>query len=117
MQLAVLILKKVELVHELMVELAEDGLHGGTILESTGMAGELGDIDDIPMFSMLRAVMNNEGRKQQSKTLLFVVSDEELAILRKVMHRVLGDLSIPNTAVFFTVPVTSVEGLCDRKWS
>lgn len=117
MQLAVIILKKTELVHEFMVELAEEGLHGGTILDSTGMAGELGDLDDIPMFSMLRAVVNNGGSRQESKTLLFIVKDEELSKLKKVMHRVLGDLSIPNTAVFFTVPVTSVEGLGDQKWN
>lgn len=112
MQLLILILKKVELVEELIRELAEHGVHGGTIIDSTGMANVLGNMDDLPLFGMLRKVINNEDQTKEScKTMLFVLKDSEVENARSIIRSVLGDLSKPNTAVMFSVPVTSVEGL------
>lgn len=112
MQLLILILKRVDLVDSLIHELAEHGVHGGTIIDSTGMANVLSNMDDLPMFGMLRKVINREeGTKEQCKTMLFVLKDSEVENARKIIRRVLGDLSKPNTAVMFSVPVTSVEGL------
>ena len=112
MQLLILILKKVELTEELIRELAENGVHGGTIIDSTGMANVLGNLDDLPLFGMLRKVINQEDvTKESCKTMLFVLKDSEVENARKVIRSVLGDLSRPNTAVMFSVPVTSVEGL------
>lgn len=112
MQLLILILKKVDLLDELIHELAESGVHGGTIIDSTGMANVLGNMDDLPIFGMLRKVINQEeGEKETCKTLLFVLRDSEVEGARQTIRNVLGDLSRPNTAVMFSVPVTSVEGL------
>lgn len=111
MQLLVLILKKTELVNELMIELAEAGIHGGTMIDSTGMANVIGDLEDMPMFSLLRSVLNHDGQKECSKTMLFVVKDAEMDKARQTIRNVLGDLSAPNTAVMFALPVTFVEGL------
>lgn len=112
MQLLILILKKINLTDDLIRALAEGGVHGGTIIDSTGMANVLGNLDDLPMFGMLRKVINKEdGEKETCKTMLFVLKDSEVENARKIIRSVLGDLSRPNTAVMFSVPVTSVEGL------
>ena len=47
MQLLVLILKHVELVNELVKELAEAGVHGGTSIDGTGMASTLANMEDV----------------------------------------------------------------------
>ncbi|MDD2959783.1 MAG: hypothetical protein PHR92_14915 [Lachnospiraceae bacterium] len=112
MQLLILILKKVDFVNDLIRALAQGGVHGGTIIDSTGMANVLGNLDDLPMFSMLRKVINDEdGTKESCKTMLFVLKDEDVQKTRQIIRNVLGDLSQPNTAVMFSVPVTFVEGL------
>lgn len=112
MQLLILILKKVELTEDLIRALAENGVHGGTIIDSTGMANVLGNLDDLPMFGMLRKVINQEsGSKETCKTMLFLLKDSEVENARGVIRSVIGDLSRPNTAVMFSVPVNSVEGL------
>lgn len=111
MQLLVLVLKHVELVDELIKELVEAGLHGGTILDSTGMASVIENMDDLPMFGMLRRILANEEEKEMSKTMLFVVNDEELEAAKKVIKKVTGGLNAPNTGIMFAVPVTFVEGL------
>lgn len=110
MQLLVLILKKVDLIEKLIKELAETGVSGGTILEGTGMASELVNMEDIPVFGMLRALLADE-EKVASKVMLFVLKDEQVMITRKSIKRVIGDLSEPNTGIMFSIPITYVEGL------
>ncbi len=117
MQLLVLVLKRTELVGELMLELAEAGIHGGTMLDSTGMASVLGDLDDMPMFSLLRSMLNHDGHREASKTMLFVLEESEVDKARQVIRNVVGDLSVANSAVMFGLPVSFVEGLGEKKWS
>ena len=116
MQLLVLILKRTELASELMVELAEAGIHGGTMIDSTGMGSVLGDLDDMPMFSLLRSMLNHDGHKEAGKTMLFVLEESEVEKARKVIRSVVGDLSVANSAVMFGLPISFVEGLGEKKW-
>lgn len=116
MQLLVLVLKRTELVGELMLELAEAGIHGGTMLDSTGMASVLGDLDDMPMFSLLRSMLDHDGHREASKTMLFVLEESEVEKARQVIRSVV-DLSVANSAVMFGLPVSFVEGLGEKKWN
>ena len=111
MYMLVLVIKHIELVDELVKELVEVGLHGGTILESTGMASILENMEDMPMFSMLRHLFEEEDEKESSRTMFFVVSEDELQAAREVIKRVTGGLNKPNTGIMFAVPVSFVEGL------
>lgn len=110
MQLLVLILKQVELVDELIKELAEAGVHGGTILDGTGMANTLANMDDLPMFGLLRRVLSDEER-ELSKVMLFVMKDEQAIEARTIIKKVTGGLAKPNTGIMFSIPITYVEGL------
>lgn len=111
MQLLVLILKRLELVDELIKELAEAGLHGGTMIDSTGMASVLENYEDFPMFGMLRKILDEGTEKEMSKMMLFVIKDEELEMATKVIKGVTGDLNGPNKGIMFSIPVSYVEGL------
>ncbi|MBQ8913351.1 MAG: hypothetical protein IJ054_04820 [Lachnospiraceae bacterium] len=110
MNLLFVILKKANLVNELCKELAENGVHGGTILDGVGMASIIEKMDDLPMFSMLKSILADDDENETVKTMLFVMSDEELEKARKIIRDVVG-LDEPNTGIMFAVPVLFVEGL------
>ena len=51
MQVVMLVLNKTECLEELLEALLENGIHGGTVLDSTGMMRVIDQSgDDLPMF-------------------------------------------------------------------
>ncbi|MDO5127563.1 MAG: hypothetical protein Q4D54_07430 [Eubacteriales bacterium] len=110
MNLLVVILKKAELVADICKGLAEEGVHGGTILDGVGMASVIEKMDDLPIFGMLKSILADDDDNEVVKTMLFVMSDEEMERAKKVIHEIVG-LEQPNTGIMFAVPVTFVEGL------
>ncbi len=112
MQLLVLILKKYELMDELLKHLAKSGVKGATILDGTGMAEALVNMEDLPMFGVLRRMLSEE-EKEVSKVMLIVLQDEQVIETRTVIKDVIGDLREPNTGIMFSIPITYVEGLGD----
>lgn len=110
MNLLTVILKKSELVKDICKELAEADVHGGTILDGVGMASVLEEMDDLPIFGMLKAMLADDDDKDTVKVLLFVMEDKELEKARKIIRSAIG-LDEPNTGIMFAMPVTFVEGL------
>lgn len=111
MQLLVLILKKVELIEGLIRKLAECGVTGGTILDGTGMAKALVEMENLPMFGMLRQLLREEEEKEACKVMMFVLKDEQVMVTRETIKKEIGDLKEPNTGIMFAIPITYVEGL------
>ena len=110
MNLLTVILKKAERVTEICKELAEEGIHGGTIIDGTGMASVIEKMDDLPIFGMLKSILADDDDNEVVKVMLFVMSDEEMEKSKKIIHNTVG-LDEPNTGIMFAVPVTFVEGL------
>lgn len=110
MQLLVLILKKVEVMNELLKSLVKAGVKGATILEGTGMAEALVDMEDLPLFGVLRRILADEER-EASKVMMIVLKDEQVRTTRDVIKEAIGDLNAPNTGIMFSIPITFVEGL------
>ncbi len=110
MNLLVVILKHAELVSEICKELVEEGVHGGTIVDGTGMASVVEQMDDLPIFGMLRSILADDDEKEVAKMMFFVVDDDEMQKARKTINKVIG-LDKPNTGIMFAVPVSFVEGL------
>ncbi|MDE5872528.1 MAG: hypothetical protein K2H07_01300 [Lachnospiraceae bacterium] len=110
MNLLVVILKKADLVTEICKEFAEEGVHGGTIIDGKGMASIIENMDDLPIFGMLRSILSDDDEHEIVKVMLFVMNDEELEEARKTIQKVVG-LDEPNTGIMFAVPVSFVEGL------
>lgn len=112
MEMLMVILKKIDLVDKVMQKLAETGVKGGTIVDGTGMAKALVNMDDIPIFGMLRHMLVDE-EKLTSKLLIFVLKKEQVKVTRETIKEVIGDLSEPNTGIMFSIPIKDVEGFGD----
>ena len=110
MQLLIVIVKKASLVTDLCKELAEAGVHGGTIIDGVGMASIIENMDDLPIFGMLKSLLADDDYNKTVKTMLFVMKDEEIENARGVIQRTIG-LERPNTGIMFAVPVSFVEEL------
>ena len=113
MQLLTLILKNDRKMDEILKSLAEEGVHGGTILEGRGMGEELVNIEDIPMFGMLRRVLKDE-ETPNCKVIIFVLRDEQIVEARKTIKRIVN-LKEPNSGIMFEIPITYVSGLSDEE--
>ena len=112
MQLLVLVLNKVEVLEELLAQMAAGGIAGATILNSTGMATTLmNSEEDVPLFGLLRKVLNPD--RVESKTILTVLKDEQVPDARNIINHVVGGLDKPNTGILFSVPVGFVEGMVE----
>ena len=103
------ILTKVELLDKLLKELSEKGVKGGTILESNGMARELLAHDEESIFGSLRALLNPD--YTTTKTLMFVIKDENVHLIVEAIEDVVGDLNIQDTGIVFSLPVDFIKGL------
>ena len=110
MQVLTLVLNRTECLEELLEALLKSGIHGGTVLDSTGMMRVIDQSgDDLPMFSAMRQLF--DPARRVSKTLLMVLRDEEVPAAREVINRVTGGLDRPDTGVLFAVPALFVEGM------
>ena len=114
MQLLVLILKRTEIFNELMHRLANNGITGATILDGTGMAEKIANMEDVPMFGMLRSILAGD-EKENCKVMLFAETEEQLETTKTVIKEVIGDITAPNTGIMFALPITYVEGLGPKK--
>ncbi len=108
MQLLIFFTKKEELIDELMKRLAIAGVKGGTVLESTGMAKSLANVDGMPMFDVFKEIVKNQN--ESSKTILFGVDEDKVEEVRKIVSEVFGDLNQPNTGILMGIPLSFVDG-------
>lgn len=109
MQLFILILKQAYQINDIIIELAKAGVKGGTILDGTGMAETLMDMEDLPLFGMLKRVL--EEGKGTSKVMLVALKDDQVKTTSEIIKNVVGDLNMPNTGIMFSVPISYIEGL------
>ena len=65
MQLLFLIIKRIELVDDIMQALAQVGVRGGTVIDSLGMAKSISSMDNLPTISALRAILNGVDPSQK----------------------------------------------------
>ncbi len=112
MQLLFLVIKRVELVDEIMRSLAQAGIRGGTCIDSVGMAKSISQMDNLPMIGVLRSILNGgEDVTQKGKTIFVAVNDDQVETAKNAIIGITGDLSEPNAGVLFGVPITFAEGI------
>ncbi len=111
MKLFVLILSRTDLLEELLDQWSRLGVTGATILNSTGMAATLSQSQkgSSSFFQSLTAALSL--RDVESKTIFSLLSEEDVAKAMEGVELVLGDLSLPETGVAFTLPVDFLAGL------
>ena len=96
MQLFVYISSNPEVVSPLMSELLSKGIHGATSVDCKGMLKSINDssVEPPPVFGSLRKFIN--------------------PVVKAAVHKICGDLRLPNTGIFFSVPVMNWEGVSHR---
>lgn len=112
MKLLTLILKQTELISDLNEELSNIGVKHGTIIDAKSMTAGLNawSDDSIVMGGLFRRSKNFE-YNEECKMLMFVLQDEQIAPVKEKINEVIGDISKSGTAVMFTMPIDSAEGL------
>lgn len=110
-QILFLVLHKTEVLEPLMVALNKAGIKGATIINSSGMAHSLASSEDSYIISSLRAFLTPD--REENKTVIMVLSEEQVAKAKQVIYEVVGDLSQPYTGIVFVIPALSVEGLSE----
>lgn len=110
MQLLIYITKRIEKLPAVLSGFMEEGIRGATVVDSQGALQTIfaDSVDAPPIFGSLRKFLNPQGEEEK---MVFVVLQEEQVEMAKSVIRRTVDLSRPDTGIFFTVPVTDVEGL------
>lgn len=110
MQLLLIVLNKVEKLDELLETFLDKGFSGATIISSTGMVSELAkSMENFPIFGSLRYMIDLD--REENKTIFMALKDEQVEPVKKIVREVIGDLSEPDTAVIFTLPILTAEGI------
>ena len=110
MQLFVLVLNRTECLEPILEQMLIKGISGATILESTGMMRVLDPEDeDQPIFGMIRHLVDPQ--RKGSKTMLALLEEEQLPIMRRIIREETGGLDKPDTGIAFSIPTLFVEGL------
>jgi hypothetical protein len=110
MEFLIIILKKIELVDELIIKLQEIDVHHGTIIDAKSMTSALATKwTDVPMFGLFRSANNHE-YNEDCKMLMFVLDQERIEKVKETVEAVVGDMDQPKTAVMFTLPISFEKG-------
>lgn len=110
MQLLLLVLNQTEKLDDLLEAFMAQGISGATIISSKGMVRELSSHEEYePIFASPWFMMNTD--RKESKTIFLVLKNEQVDKARSIIHQVIGDMSKPDTAVLFILPVLSAEGI------
>ena len=108
MKLMVIILNKVDALEYLLEGLSAAGIGGATIIESSGLAMTLSKLESNIISASIRALFSGD---EDNKTILSVIKNDQLDLARRVVYNTVGDLSLPNTGIMFTVPIDFAEGI------
>lgn len=104
----VIILNKVDALEYLLEGLSAAGIGGATIIESSGLAMTLSKLDSNFLSASIRALFSGD---EDNKTIISVIKNDQLDLARRVIYNTVGDLSLPNTGIMFTVPIDFAEGI------
>lgn len=112
MQLLLIVLNKTEKLSPLLDAWMEQGIGGATVLKSSGMVRILAkNMEQYPIVGSLRRMLEDMDERKDSRTIFMALQDEKIEAAKAVVRSIVGDLSQPDTAVMFTLPVLSAEGV------
>lgn len=112
MELLVIVLNETEHLMDILDGFIKYNIKGATIVDSAGMGHLMAS--HIPLFYQF-AQLERTG-ENNSKTIFTVINnDEDKENILKVLDSILGDISEPNTAFVFSLPVNFVRGIRSEK--
>ena len=105
----VLVLNKINLLDDLLVELSNKGIKSATVINSTGMMQQLASLDEERIIATLRPFLT--ANHSENKLLFTLLDEADVETARQVIRDVIGDLSKPETGILFGLPVLFTEGI------
>jgi nitrogen regulatory protein PII len=108
MKLLVFVLNNVTLQERFLVQLKERGIKGATIINSTGMGRMLANNEDRDIIGSLKFLFDNP--RAESRTFLMALEEEQIETVFQIIDEVVGDLSLPNSGIVFTLPIDRIKG-------
>lgn len=112
MQVIFVVLNKIECLEDLLARLKKAGVTGGTIIDSTGMVKSLEESDDSYLLGSLRLFLENP--RPDSKTIFFIVNDDQVELVRKTVSDALGGIENHDTGIVFGIPIGFADGLIKK---
>ena len=114
MQLFVHITNRVDTIGPLMNKLMEAGIKGATTVDCKGMLSAISEsnVEPPPIFGSLREFLNPT--QESGKMLFIALKDEDVPVVKDIIHEVNGSLKLPNTGVLFTLPIMGWEGVSHK---
>jgi hypothetical protein len=112
MQAIFVVLNKVECLDELLTRLKKAGVRGGTIIDSTGMVKSIEESDESYILGSLRLFLDNP--HPDSKTIFFIVHDDQVELIRRTVDDALGGIDNPDTGIIFGIPVLFADGIIKK---
>lgn len=112
MQLLMLILHDPKYMDQILVELMNAGINGGSLIDCEGILQAMGhnSIEPPAMFGSLKQYLNLE-TGDTNKMLLSALKTDDIEKARKIINDVTGGLDKPNTGILITLPIGTVEGI------
>ncbi len=111
MQMLVIVLNRIEKLNDLLLELSNNNIVTGTIIDSSGMAKTL--VDFYPnslLFGSLRTILGEN--RPFNKTIFIVLPDEKVPLAMECVRKVSSEINGENVGgVMFTIPVNHFESL------
>lgn len=115
MRLFCYILNQTEYLDEILTEFAHNGIHGATIIESTGMARVLSHThgeEELPFLASLRKFLNPD--RESNNIIMTVISDEQLQLAASIIEKIVGNLAENNNGIVFSFPLDYTKGIVDN---
>ncbi|MDO5716860.1 MAG: hypothetical protein Q4Q17_03565 [Tissierellia bacterium] len=93
----------------LLDEFRAQNIHGGTILESEGLATTIAEHSHDMNYGYFRSLLNS-GRPY-NKTIFLIGNDQTIQKAKECVRKVTGGISEENKGIMFTIAVNDFEGL------
>lgn len=107
MKVLFVVVNKMDYFEDLLEEFHERNLHGGTIFDTMGMVSMMSATGGIG--HSIRGFLN-KGRPF-NKTIMMVVSDDEIQKVKDAFETVMGNLENENAGIIVAFPVSHLWGV------
>lgn len=112
MELLVIVLNETEYLMDILDGFIQYDIKGATIIDSAGMGHVMASY--MPLFFQFAQLERSS--ENNSKTIFTVIDNEkDKENVLKILENIIGDISKPNTAFVFSVPVNFVKGIRTKK--
>ncbi len=107
MNICFTVINNVDKFENLLSKFHEKNLHGGTIFDTMGMARVMSESGGLS--HTIRGFLN-KGRPF-NKTIMMVVTDDELIKVKEAFEEVLGNIEEENVGIIVSFPVSNCWGI------